>query len=242
MNRVPPIRRPAARCLPALLLLLALLTACRSGTATPTTGPGTPAAPSSRPPAATITPVPINTPMPATPVVTKTEVQVIQPFTESGLATGYTRTESLIGSCIGPSLASPGRSDAWRCNIEATGELRDPCFAQGTSRQPALVCFRQPWSSGVAVYVLTGPLPEAKPSAGDPTAAHPWGMELADGTRCLVVTGTPVTVAGQRITSTCNGSYNAIGEVDRSQPVWTIQVVRGQSTQPERKAIVKAWY
>ncbi len=242
MNLVRPINRPAARSLSAFLLLLALLTACRSGTASPTVTSATPATPTTRPPAATITTRPAATPLPVTPVVTKTEVQVVKPFTDIGLATGYTRTESVVGSCIGPSLSSPGRSDAWRCTIDGTGELRDPCIAQGDSRQPALVCLRQPWSSGVAILVLTGPLPEAKSSAGDPTAQHPWGMELADGTRCLRVGATPATTNGQRITSTCNGTVTTIGEVDRSQPVWTIQVVQGQNSQPERKQIVKVWY
>lgn len=242
MNHAPSPGRPAVHSLPALLLVLALLTACGSGAASPTVASGTPTLPSSRPPAATVTPLPINTPRPATPTVTQTEVQLVKPFGDSGLATGYSRGESVIGSCSGPSLAAPGRSDAWRCTTEGTGVLRDPCFAQGTERQPALACIRQPWNVGVAIFVLTGPLPEGRPSSGDPTASHPWGIELADGTRCLSATETPLTVAGQRVTSTCNEGINTIGQVDRSQPVWTIQVVRNQTSQPERKAIVKAWY
>ena len=112
MNAALMLRRPAVRPWPALLLCVTLLTACRTGTATPTTVSGGAASTSARPPVATITPVPFNTPRPATPIVTRTEVQVLQPFTDIGLATGYTRNESIIGGCSGPSLASSARPTA----------------------------------------------------------------------------------------------------------------------------------
>lgn len=150
----------------AALIALTLLAACRSGTATPTSPPrataasptiaaGTPGVVAS-PTRAVATPA---TPPPATPIAIETTVQVIAPFKDGALVLNYNRNESVVGTCIGPSLTSPARADAWRCLANGTTQPRDPCFALGDEAQPPLICFRQPWNGGVTLFVLSAPLP-----------------------------------------------------------------------------------
>jgi hypothetical protein len=234
-----------ARSIIPTLLALSLLAACRSGSATPTatTSTTTPSASSStssarrgsptlsatRAAAATPTLVIPNTPTPATPVVvTQTDVVVIKPVNAGGLVATYHRSDSVVGNCLGPSLVTTARADAWRCAINASGEILDPCFASSKEPQPALFCFRQPWVSNVSLMVLSSPLPDGRPDSSDPTVVQPWGFELADGTRCTMVTETMALIANLRVNATCPDGGKAIGDVDRSQP--------------QRIQIVRAWY
>jgi hypothetical protein len=230
------------------LLALSLLVACRSGSATPTstTSPASPSAPPGSPTRAAVGTPTLNrpnTPTPATPVVvTQTEAVVITPVDAGGLKANYRRVDSVVGNCIGPSLVTTARADAWQCVVGANNTLLDPCFAASTESQPALFCFRRPWEATVMLMVLNAPLPAGRPSTNDPTTPQPWGFELADGGRCMVVTETMPLIANQRVSANCLDSRKAIGDVDRSQPAWSILVVRDANSQPQRIQIVRAWY
>jgi len=245
------VSRLARTIIPALLIL-SLLVACRSGSPTPTSTasratpsapPGSPASAATRAAAGTPTAVIATTPTSA--VITQTEVVVIKPVDASGLNSTYRRTESVVGSCLGPSLVTTARADAWRCvaNTNASGpSVLDPCFAASAESQPALFCFRQPWVPSVSLMVLSAPLPDGRPAASDPTTPQPWGFELADGVRCLVVTESMPLIADQRVNATCTDGRTAIGDVDRSQPAWSILVVRNRTSQPQRIQLARAWY
>jgi hypothetical protein len=182
------------------------------------------------------------TPLPATPSATETTVQVIAPFKDGALVPAYNRTESIVGTCIGPSLASPARADAWRCVANGTTQLRDPCFALGGEAQPPLICFRQPWNNGVTLLVLSAPLPEGRAATADPTTPNPWGLELADGTRCTAATEATTIIAGQQVIATCMDGTSVIGAIDRSQRLWSVLAIRDRNSQPEREPIARAWY
>jgi hypothetical protein len=242
--------RLARAILPALLTL-ALLVACRSGSPapTPTSAPATPSAAPGSPtiagsPAASGSPTLARPGTPAaTPiVVTQTQVVVIKPVDASGLAAPYNRGASVVGSCLGPSLVTTSRADAWRCAVNGTGDILDPCFSHGTDRQPALFCFRQPWITNVTLMVPSAPLPDGRPDSGDPTTPHPWGIELADGVRCSIETESMPLIEGQRVSATCTDGRNTIGDVDRSQHAWSILVVQNRTSQPQRIQIIRAWY
>jgi hypothetical protein len=49
----------------------------------------------------------------------------------------------------------------------------------------------------------------------------PWALELADGQRCGLATGATTVMAGMRANYACEGGGWIIGELDRSQLVWT---------------------
>lgn len=242
------VSRLARTIIPALLIL-SLLVACRSGSPTPTSTasratpsapPGSPTSAATRAAAGTPT---ANIATPATPVVvTQTEVVVVKPVDASGLSANYRRTESVVGNCLGPSLATVARADAWRCVVSSNSTVLDPCFAASAEAQPALFCFRQPWIPNVSLMVLSAPLPDGRPAASDPTTPQPWGYELADGNRCVIVTESMPLLANQRVNATCTDGRTTIGDVDRSQPAWSVLIVRGPTSQPVRIQIVRAWY
>lgn len=227
---------PMTRWRPLRVLALAflLLTACGSGPASPTPAPPTP----TTPPLPTLPPTPAPVP---TPALARTEVLMVKPFAGASLAEGYSRTDSVVGSCDGPSRATPGRADAWRCTIESSKRTIDPCFAANNDPQPPVACLLQPWANGVVLFVLATPLPGGRAS-GDPTAPTPWGLELADGTRCLVATDGAGQIGGQPVLASCSDNTSVVGQLDRSQPIWQAQVARDSSAPPGRKAVARVWY
>lgn len=127
------------------------------------------------------------------------------------------------GSCES-SRAAWFRNDAARC--AAGSSAYDPCFRTPTDNQ--WLCVRDPRKpESWQVLVSTGP---AASNAGQGAAHRAWFFVLSDGSTC-----TPLAAPGREIERlselySCrygtDGDADAVlGELDASQPVWTIRKV-----------------
>lgn len=118
-------------------------------------------------------------------------------FTPGGRPTTPVR-DSGSGSCFTTSITVP-RGHAYRCL--AGNQLLDPCFASPAQAHPStVVCYSDPWSAGRRV-TLRKPLPRVTPMAHP----RPWAIRLANGARCVAVTGVVQSDHGVAMTYQCAG-------------------------------------
>lgn len=149
----------------------------------------------------------------------------------------------LDGTCnLGGSEVS-NRPDAARCFTTLSDARRanvfDPCFHSEWGSTPGtldlFVCPDDPWNSSlagivVAVHGGAGMFREA------PSSFQPWALLLANGQRCLALSGATGTTAGLRYNYGCfappfarnpsqpNGKAGGIvlGQPDQHVPTWTV--------------------
>ena len=108
------------------------------------------------------------------------------------------------GSCWTMSIAATSAS-AFRCISD--NSILDPCFAPARPGRPLEVaCIPDPWT-GATVLRVSGALPTGGPPAG--RTPHPWAIELANGARCVVATGTVPAVQGVNLGYHCRNGANA---------------------------------
>jgi hypothetical protein len=172
---------------------------------------------------------------------TRTQIKLLAPYGLGGLTAGLTVTDRVNGTCFTQSLASASRPDAWRCN--AGNAILDPCYQSVLGDRKELACpVAGPWSANVVLLTLTAPLPPEtrKELSRDNTA--PWAIELANGERCSLFTGATPPVAGMRINYGCPGGSQAIGDIDRSQPVWRVFFQAEKSIALEQMDVKVAWF
>ncbi len=128
-------------------------------------------------------------------------------------------SDRVKGKCWVQSLAL-SRADAWRCM--AADQIYDPCFLGRPRGHQEVVCPRSPFEHVVTVIKLTQALP-AQPGpavAGLGSSGAPWGLELANGARCISVQGATFTIAGMRANYACNTKGWIIGQPNGSQATW----------------------
>jgi hypothetical protein len=92
------------------------------------------------------------------------------------------------------------------------------------------------------MLTVTEPLPASARKDFSLKNVMPWAIELAGGQRCTLFTGATAPVAGMRINYGCPGGYIAVGDIDRTQPVWRIFVQGEKSVALELTGIKVAWY
>jgi hypothetical protein len=97
------------------------------------------------------------------------------------------------------------------------------------------VCLLAPWAKTVVLLAL-----EAKPARAtgtSSTAGSPWGLELANGRRCVAVQGSHDTVShregGTVIDFSCPGGLLLLRGVDRTTPIWKIRAARARWPKPD---------
>ena len=149
--------------------------------------------------------------------VTPTAIVNLSPVTASGaLATGYTVTKHLLrGHCETGTIST---GNGYRCFAGKT--VLDPCWV--TSSKKYVDCLAQPWAYDVV---------QLKVSKGysnyggvQAKADLPWGVQLAGGTRCLRIQGTPAFIDGQVQTYRCPRTrYVLTGNQYKSTKVWKIR-------------------
>lgn len=147
-------------------------------------------------------------------------------FNRGHVAPGLQVNKRAHGYCWTSSIAD-GRADAWRCFLG--NFILDPCFSNGRSSQPYVVCPAAPWSSRVTLLRLTKRLPLSMANKGNDSLAIPWGVATAGGKRCTAVTGTTSPVAGKLIRYYCQGGGVLTGWPDRRAPLWTISFAPSES-------------
>ncbi len=69
----------------------------------------------------------------------------------------------------------------------------------------------------------------------------PWALELANGSRCGLLTGATAVLAGQRINYGCDDGGLVIGEVDRSAVMWTVAYLADGASATNLVDVVTAW-
>jgi hypothetical protein len=177
----------------------------------------------------------------AAPTTNRTLLKLMTPYGLGGLSEGLAVTERVNGTCFTQSLASASRPDAWRCTVGNT--ILDPCYQSVLGDGKELACpTGGPWGANVVLLTLTAALPPEtrKELSRDNTA--PWAIELANGERCSLFTGATPPVAGMRINYGCPGGSQAIGDIDRTQPVWRVFFQGEKSLALEQVDVVVAWF
>jgi hypothetical protein len=169
-----------------------------------------------------------------------TQIKLITPFHEGHLGVGFAVTSQGSGKCFSESAASAGRPDAWRCSMG--NAIVDPCFQNVMGDPKTLACPADPWSANVSMLTISEPLPGSARKDLMVRNAMPWAIELANGQHCTLFTGATAPIAGMRINYGCPGGYVAVGDIDRSQPVWRIFSQGGKSVALELTGITVAWY
>lgn len=179
-----------------------------------------------------------------------TEVKIFVPFTPGGELNPSLRVRGTetVPRCQAGAITTT-RPDAWRC-ITA-----DPCFVpQFAADQMTLACVTAPWSGEVMLLTVQTPLRSSEECMMPPLCRQqlnldraPWALELANGARCTLFTGTIPSLAGIGLTYGCADPTGTAGGatrgvVDRSQPVWRIFFLPEGGYVMEQVDVLVAWY
>ena len=89
---------------------------------------------------------------------------------------------------------------------------------------------------------VTTPLPEANRKPVSVRDTQPWAIELSNGQRCTLFTGATAPIAGMRINYGCSGGFVAVGDINRTGPVWKIFAQGEKSISLDEIEITMAWY
>lgn len=69
----------------------------------------------------------------------------------------------------------------------------------------------------------------------------PWGVELANGDQCTLLRGAITVMAGHEAHYSCANGGTILGEVDRSDPVWTVNYLADGAFASNLVDVVAAW-
>jgi hypothetical protein len=176
----------------------------------------------------------------------RTDARYILPYGPDGLNSSLNVTETVSAACTSDSIATPNRPDAWDCAGE-NNQIYDPCFENpflDPDGPAELACFTDPFSTDVVVVTLDEPLTRTKeaPAQGPlPAWDVPWGVELANGDRCVLLNDIDVALAGESVYYGCADGGSILGELDRSQPVWTVSYLADGAVASELVDVTTAW-
>ncbi|MBA2597217.1 MAG: hypothetical protein H0V00_11405 [Chloroflexia bacterium] len=177
----------------------------------------------------------------------RTDVRLVLPFGRDGLDADLATTGDVSGVCGFSSIMATGRADAWDCQGD-DGQLYDPCFESpyAPADEPGqLACFASPFATDVVMLTLDEPLTREKEMAIDPDAidpwALPWGIELANGERCTLLSEIDVVLAGEAVHYSCADGGSILGEVDRRLPVWAASYLADGATESTLVDVAIAW-
>jgi hypothetical protein len=147
-----------------------------------------------------------------------------------------TSTDSSMVSPIDASLnctAVAHDLEPLRCT-SPNGPIYDPCFPniEGSS-----CLFVASPDATHAVRVLLGPPTPAQPpqplvspnSAPGESIAHPWVLDLTDGTECVFEHGAEDDVGGLRPNYRCSDGRFVFGDPDETRSGWMVQLGASQS-------------
>ena len=159
---------------------------------------------------------------PTTPVSTRSHA--FRPAAATGMA-------KTTGTCWTTSIAVP-KAGAYRCL--AHNAILDPCFATRPSDR-TVSCYADPWSKPTVVRLTAG-LPAGRPLHD----IHPWAVQLANGRRCVAVTGTVQIVGNIALTYSC-GTGGAAGLADTITPLRLAFFRASPQADLEQVAVTDVW-
>ena len=170
-----------------------------------------------------------------------TQVRLFAPFAPLEVSKAVHVTARQNGQCFAASVASQGRSDAWRCS--SGNRILDPCYEGLEHGKTVVVCPDSPWSTDAIVLALATAPSRDQRNKGDLLTSPPWALELAGGTRCQFLTGATAVVAGMRVNYGCSGrGGNVIGDIDRTQPRWRVFLQFADGIVVQQVDVLVAWY
>jgi hypothetical protein len=137
------------------------------------------------------------------------------------------------GQCFTTSITVP-LAHVYRCFGHA--EILDPCFANPTQTDPrSVLCYLDPWSSARRLTVTTA-LPRPTPLPNP----RPWALQLANGARCVTVTGTVPINGTVALTYSCSDGSAAGLDAGRG-PLFTAEYGRAPHGTLSRVAVTTMW-
>jgi hypothetical protein len=186
-----------------------------------------------------------------------TQIRIFVPFQSDGTLNPALQVRSRDSfpdlQCQSGSIATT-RPDAWRCGTD------DPCFAPpfaGLNDQPVtLACTTSPWTGTVQLLTLQTPLATTDACKSPPLCrqpldltTNPWAVELVNGVRCTLFTGTISSKGGVGMVYGCsNADGTPAGEagvadkgLDRSQPLWQVFYQAPGSYTLDETGVATAW-
>lgn len=174
----------------------------------------------------------------ATLALPATKIIVYQAYTQSNaLNPNLAVAQRYQGNCWRRSLANPARADAWRC--QASDMTLDPCFEDTDS----LACVATPWSTKTALLELEKPILKKNHRQVDVKTSQPWGLELANGQRCIFMTGASSVVHNMRVNYSCDShSAGILGSVDRQSSVWSVSLYDYRTQKISKIPVTTAWF
>jgi hypothetical protein len=138
-------------------------------------------------------------------------------------------------------LGSEATGNAYRCF--AGNKILDPCWVQAGASHSHVLCLTAPWSHAAIRLHVT----KYDNSSMVSPNTEPWGIRLANGTRCAFVQGASTVVHGRRLSYFCQNSKTVLlGNPSRATPAWRIHTGRstkhGHVKPTGRKAIKTAYF
>ena len=165
-----------------------------------------------------------------------TVLKLYRPFGEVTEQAVPVIKNSLTGQCTGQSQLIL-REDAWRC--EAGGKTFDPCFVKAGTKQTEALCPQSPWVGDSVNITVNAPLDNEQHQTLDMSQAYPWGVELANGERCLAMSSNE-TYDQMPVRYRCTNKNRLVGHLQRCKNVWSMleKTPEGVVT----AELVKAWF
>jgi len=168
--------------------------------------------------------------VPAAPPTSMRTFVAFRPDGTAAVSVSRTRT----GRCWTTSITVPERG-VYRCF--AANQILDPCFTAPRQSSPkAVLCVTDPWSVGEWM-TLTARLPSV-PTALKST--RPWALQLANGFRCVAVTGTVPEIAGVPLGYRCEHNI-AAGLTAAHGPTMRARYGPADGTSLQTVAVAVAW-
>ncbi len=177
----------------------------------------------------------------------RTDVRYLLPYGPDGLNANLTEVGTEAGTCHAESLAAPNRPDAHDC-LGESNQIYDPCFESpyATVDSPVdLACMASPFTSDVTLLTVNSPLERVQEEPADqdlfPGWDLPWALELANGDQCVLLGTVGTALAGESVYYGCTDGGTILGEVNRSQPVWTVNYLADGAVSSGLVEVAVAW-
>lgn len=168
-----------------------------------------------------------------------TQTVHVSPVTRAGAAVeGYRVTSRASDASCEPGSEAIG--EGYRCS--AGNYLYDPCWAEKTAT-PTVLCLAEPWLRTVAQLQLNAALPAIPHANGG--SVEPWGLQLADGNRCLLAQGAHNAFDGTVLDYYCTSRLALLRGLNRTRTTWTARSVvdtHGKLSRGPTEKIEIAWY
>jgi len=151
--------------------------------------------------------------------VAHTRQVYVSPVTSAGgPAAGYRVTfRASDASC---EAGSEAIGEGYRCS--AGDYLYDPCWPVMAAK-PTVLCLAEPWLHTVAELRLSSALPALPREHGG--SIVPWGVQLANGSRCELAQGAHTAFDGTVLDYGCTSGLALLRGLNRTRATWTARSV-----------------